>query len=276
MFAQWKPTSPLHGQRWGSSWDGQTLPASSLELHLLALGRGWRMLGPGAVTPWWSSCCVQSRKTFHFQPEHLYLPCFFPALGSTRGSALARHDKFCWFLRQPSPAHPSGHISGGGRKSNPNPSCLSRCEWQKTMEQCRHSSVTWAEPCTCATMLWSFSGLEVEVNMLQIGIIRWKTNPTEILRHVDTEIVAMHWVTLAMSLWTVNSTLSIPGKNPWWEGGPELSFVVWFQFLQEADLGAHSLCGCACGVWVTHHTLVGGHELCEIMKFEISRLKFEE
>lgn len=107
----------------GSSWDAQTLAGSSLELHLLTLEGAGGFWAPGAVTPWWSSCCVQSRKTFHFQPEHLYLPCFFPALGSTRGSALARHDEFCWFLRQPSPALPSGHIAGDQTHTQTPPAC---------------------------------------------------------------------------------------------------------------------------------------------------------
>lgn len=47
--------------------------------------------------------CSEQKNLLIFQCEHLYLPYCLPALSSTRVSALARQDNFCWFLRQPAP-----------------------------------------------------------------------------------------------------------------------------------------------------------------------------
>lgn len=94
--------------------------------------------GEGLVDAGSCWCCrfivfplrAEQKNLLLFQREHLYLPCCLPALGSTKDSAPARQDNFCWFLRQPSPAHPFRHISGGRKKSNPHPnsSCFSRSE----------------------------------------------------------------------------------------------------------------------------------------------------
>lgn len=110
-------TFSLPGQRQSSSRDGHALVGSSLGLHLLTLERGWWMLGFASAVTSWCSCFKQSRKKeLPFQCGHLYLPCCIPTRSSTRDSALVWQVNFCWFLRQPSPAHPFGHISGGRKK----------------------------------------------------------------------------------------------------------------------------------------------------------------
>lgn len=66
-----KPTSPPPAEGQSSSWDGRSLVGSGSVLNVLALERGWWMLGAAGAVASLCSRFVQSRKTFYFSSVNI-------------------------------------------------------------------------------------------------------------------------------------------------------------------------------------------------------------